>query len=1606
MEIRIEGAGENNLKDADVVIGDGLTAVTGVSGSGKSSLVFDTLHRESRRCFLEAFGTASAGEQLPPARVKSLSGVCPSAALGQNLLNRNPNSTVATASGLHPYLRVLFSAFGQRSCPVCGEILSVLSVPEIETELKRTARSETCSLRAPLVRGAPGSHRTLLKCLSEEFPRRKILTDGVPWNGGPLPPGKNHDIDISLGEIGPATGPDEVEAKVREAFSLGASFIKAVTPQGEIRFSREASCTFCGTYLGPLEPKLFHTPCRKCGGEGCPQCAGTGLHPSAAGVRVLEKTFPRLLSLTASDASELFSEDRFPGAAHPLLTEIRRRLKALLDCGLGYAGLNRSVPTLSRGEAQRLRLSTALLSPLEDMLHILDEPTIGQHPKDIGRFLPVLRDLGGPVLYVEHDAAAVSAADRVIEMGPGAGERGGRVIFNGTPRELWESDTPSGRFFSGRDKPKGLELKPPDTFFRITGGNARNLQDITLDIAEGRFNVICGVSGSGKSTLIEEVLVPTVKEGKPVNCQEYDGTKRKILYADQTPIGRNPRSNPATYTKLADIIRDIFAERTGLPASCFSFNRPDGSCEVCGGMGAMEVKMKFLPSVWVKCEECGGRRFSKEILDFSVALGGGQFDIASFLSLSVEEARRVLQSDEGLTSRNRRKAEKIFSALLGVGLGYIRLDQPSPTLSGGEAQRIKLAKHLGASSLKGTVLVLDEPSTGLHPSDTAKLIGFLKEMRDAGSTVVCIEHNTDFIRTADHLIELGPGAGLEGGRLLFQGPPGKLAELGGTPTADVLNRTVQRWSGQNQSGGKTADAIKITGASANNLKGIDLEFRKGLIHAVTGVSGSGKSSLVRDVLEAEARKRYLETLSVYERQNVSGGRDGQADSVTGLGLALSVGSDRFTFSRRATIGSVTRLSRSAAVLLSRCGTVMCVSCGSGMDRTGESALCGKCGKAATVPEPGYFLPSTYGAACLTCHGVGTLQEPEPEKLIIHPEKTLCGGAMYSPGFFPKGYLCKPGNGGYDTLQALSARYGFDPMETPWNRMSESARHAFLFGDPEPMEVQFRSKSGRSYRRKAAFPGFYGWIGDWDTGGTYTERVVCPECGGAKLRPEYLAVRLDGADARTLDIMPITELKQLLSGISVPEGPPYHADYELKSVLRRLEFLDIAGLGYASLSREASTLSAGETQRIRLAGLLGSGLTGITVLLDEPSRGLHPRETKGLVNCLRGLKDRGNTVIVIEHDPDIIKAVDMCWEFGPGSGSSGGRIIASGPPETVTGRGLTGPEESGTRVYRRPDIWMRIRGARGNNLKIDEQNQPLGRYSGSLGVSGSGKGALRFDTIEKVLNPLTHTTSVPREPLDPEPYNELLGAPADTLVVDQSSLGNTSPAAYLGVDRIIKKHFRDAAEEAGLNPDDVLNPCGVCGGSGTVRTDLGFLPSVREICDVCGGSGFPPETSSIRIKGISLSRCMSMTLDDLASFFGHDRKLRIMLDSAATCGIGYLTARQPGRTLSGGERQRLRIASVLSKRKNRETLFILDEPTVGLHRENARELAAVLDGLAENGNSVIVIEHSMEFLARCDWLIELGPEGGPDGGRIIFQGTPRELAAAETPSSFFMREVLG
>ncbi len=837
--IVVRGAREHNLKVKSLRIPKRqLVVFTGVSGSGKSSLAFDTLYAEGQRRYVEslsAYARQFLGQMEKP-KYDYLGGLSPTIAIEQKSASSNPRSTVGTVTEIYDYLRVLYARAGEQRCHQCGGPVAARSAAEIVDELLDLPPRSKITLLAPMADNRKGEFMDLFTDARKAgFARVRI--DGMVVRLDEvqaLEKQKKHTIEIVVDRV-------EIDPKSRSRLTDSVeSTLK--TTSGDVRvlvdgeklprnYSEKRGCPTCGIGLPELSPQMmsFNSPlgmCTKCHGLGeidfewehekgegwqrrgqkCPLCKGLRLRPESRSVFLAKKSVTDIGQMTVAEAQAHFGDLKLKGAqqqiADEILKEIRSRLGFLLDVGLDYLTLERSSGTLSGGEAQRIRLASQLGSELSGVMYVLDEPSIGLHQRDNQRLIATLqrlRDLGNSVIVVEHDEETVLAADYVFDFGPGAGRHGGEVVAEGTPEEILANpSSPTGRYLSGRESIEiPAQRRKPRGFISVKGARENNLRNIDVAFPLGVFCAVTGVSGAGKSSLINQILYPALAQALnqvEARVGEHDqilGLEQidKVIDIDQNPIGRTPRSNPATYTKAFDQIRDLFcqmpeAKTFGYKAGRFSFNVKGGRCEACEGAGVREVEMHFLANVNVTCEVCRGKRFN----DATLRVQYKGKNIAEILQTPVEEALKLFENVPALRA--------ILQTLDDVGLGYVALGQPATTLSGGEAQRIKLSRELARRQTGKTLYVLDEPTTGLHFADVKRLLAVLQRLVEQGNSVLVIEHNLDVIKVADYLVDLGPEGGARGGEVLAVGTPEEVAKSPRSYTGQFLKKLLR--------GGRTA----------------------------------------------------------------------------------------------------------------------------------------------------------------------------------------------------------------------------------------------------------------------------------------------------------------------------------------------------------------------------------------------------------------------------------------------------------------------------------------------------------------------------------------------------------------------------------------------------------------------------------------------------------------------------------------------------------------------------------------------------------------------------------------------------------------------------------
>jgi excinuclease ABC subunit A len=1839
--IRVRGARQNNLKglDLDLPLGE-FVVVTGVSGSGKSSLAFDTIYAEGQRRYVETFSPYARQflDRMDKPAVDSITGVLPAIAIDQTNPVRTSRSTVGTMTELNDHLKLLYARAASLYCSGCGEPVRrdsaesaaaevcerwagaddaeaprvivgfAIEVPDsvstaeveqllaargyvrilaraagrvevIQDRLRPTRDNHgrlTEALEAALQQGggrafvaryeAPATRlhfSTGLHCAGCDIAYQDPLPNHFSFNS-PLGAcetcrgfGRTMGIDYELvvpdprltlaeGAIKPFQSKSFEEcqrdlARYARRANVAMDVPWRDLPEADRRWVLEGEGDFDqGLWYGVarfftwLETKSYRMHIRVLLSKyrayhECPACGGARLKPESLLWRLHDGPRQRggsgrlpghnvheLVGLSITRIHALFAALAFDGAmdeaTQQLLGEIRTRLAFLNEVGLGYLTLDRQSRTLSGGEVQRINLTTALGTSLVNTLFVLDEPSIGLHPRDIGRLVKVLhrlRDAGNSLLVVEHDPQVMLAADRILDLGPGPGEKGGELVFNGSAKQLLRSrKSLTGRYLRGElsvaaqageangqvprggaGRQRGTDAAAPRSArvgtIEILGASAHNLRDVDVSLPLRQMVCITGVSGSGKSTLMEETCHRALSKlkGKP---SELPGSHRElrgaalidaVVMVDQSPIGKTARSNPASFVGAFAAIRKAFAstpqaQARDYTAGTFSFNSGDGRCPGCGGTGFEHVEMQFLSDVYLRCPDCDGTRYRPEILEICLLPPDGQrpASIADVLAMTVAEALSFFHAEADV--------QRTLQPLVDVGLAYLKLGQPVPTLSGGEAQRLKLAGFLAGSQGNrpsapgGTLFLFDEPTTGLHFQDIATLLAAFRKLLAAGHSLAIIEHNLDVITAADWIIDLGPEGGEGGGEVLVAGDVEAVVACKRSHTGRAIAEyreqlaaardgralyTLADERGDYVAGVTDPGHIEITNAREHNLQGVDITLPRDSFTVITGVSGSGKSTVAFDILFAEGQRRYLESLNAYARQFVQPATRPDVDGVAGIPPTVAIEQRTSRGGRKSTVATMTELWHFLRLLFVRLGTQYCPACEIPIDAQTPAAIEARVMREfrnrevdllapQVIARKGYYTDlakwaAARGHAALRVDGVMTPTQPWPrldrfrehdiELPVARVKVTPANRAALRAGIeqtlaLGQGSLlvaaCNASTRGtlYSSKRACPGCGASFPALDP-RLFSYNSRQGWCpscFGTGLESTDFDAEQSGEEERWQQA-----------DASG------ACHACDGRRLRPEALAVRFADLGIAEFAAMPVAAARDWFEQARLVGREAEVARDVLAELRARLQFLSEVGLSYLSLDRAAPTLSGGEAQRIRLASQLGSNLRGVCYILDEPTIGLHARDNRMLLDTLQALQAKGNTVVVVEHDEDTIRRADHIIDLGPGAGSRGGHVVAQGSlaavlaaESSLTGRMLATPLVHPLMARRRPagrdEPAISISGATLHNLRKVQVQLPLQRLVCVSGVSGSGKSTLVRDILRENLSRQLACKRGRRPPLFGCTGFEGWQGIDRVLEVDQTPIGKTPrscPATYVGFWDEIRRLFAQTPEArlrgwsaSRFSFNTSGGRCEACEGQGMRRIEMSFLPDVRVLCDVCGGSRFDAETRGIVYRERSIADVLRMSVDEAVEFFSAHPRLRHALSLLQDVGLGYLTLGQQSPTLSGGEAQRIKLVTELARgeplaarrtQKPAHTMYVLDEPTIGLHMADVEKLVRVLHRLVDAGNSVVIIEHNLDVIAEADWVLDMGPEGGDGGGRVVARGTPEQLQKRRSHTANALREFL-
>ncbi len=1450
------------------------------------------------------------------------------------------------------------------------------------------------------------------------------------------------------------------------------------------------------------------------------------------GLTLSEKQIRQLPGLTIHDVLRLplnqcanfFNEINLSAtldeAGKLLLGEICSRLNYLLEVGLGYLTLDRQSRTLSGGEVQRINLTTALGTSLVNTLFVLDEPSIGLHPRDINRLVKVLhrlRDAGNTLLVVEHDPQLILAADRILDIGPGPGKHGGEICFYGTAKQLLrDKKSLTAKYLSG-EKSVCFDMdsqpdkqKNKNRVIQIVAASEHNLKSVDVSIPLQILVCISGVSGSGKSTLMRDVLYPGLCKLKgravetPGDCKKIIGHQLidDVVLVDQSPIGKTTRSIPATYVGAFDAIRKLFVaqplakERNYTPGT-FSFNSGNGRCPGCSGNGFEMVEMQFLSDVYIRCPDCDGKRYRDEILQIKLLgeITENKTSKNNLLAKSISEVLQMTVAEALVFFKNEAEVKAALQPLLDVGLHYVQLGQAVPTLSGGEAQRLKLAGHLAKQQLAerkksknkkvkklGTLFLFDEPTTGLHFDDIATLMKAFRQLTDAGHSLLVIEHNLDVIRNADWLIEIGPEGGEKGGELIAEGRTQDLSANNNSHTAIALRDYEKNFKSSKKilvhnslavtkPASNKNPSIEIHHAREHNLKNVDVSIPLNKFSVISGVSGSGKSTLAFDIIFGEGQRRYLESLNAYARQFVQPASRPDVDAIHGIPPTVAIEQRTSRGGRKSTVATLTEIYHFLRLLYVKLGTQFCPDCDVAIEPQSLDAILAAVQKKyagcdvillapLVVARKGIYNELAKWAAKksyshLRVDGKYIATDPWPE-LARYKEHNI----ELPVGGIQSGKIKVAANKDRELKillqQALDIGNGVVIVE-PQKTASKKIKMESLFSteracpscgkgfdELDPRLFSYNSKHGwcgSCFGTGEVISGFDNeqsgeedaWLDDNDE----SIATECKACNGQRLNPTALAVRFRKQSIAQLAAMSVDESDKWFSQLKLKSDEKIISRDLLIEMRGRLTFLQRVGLNYLSLDRSAPTLSGGEAQRIRLASQLGSNVQGVCYILDEPTIGLHTRDNHRLISTLRQIQQQGNTVLVVEHDEDTIREADYVIDMGPGAGVEGGEVVAVGTlkqlmknKKSLTGQFITKPLRHPMPELRNMETrqqWpaeaIKIIGAHKNNLAKINLQIPLRKLVCVSGVSGSGKSTLVRSVLHANLKTQINnqrSKSGRAKKIRWQGCQSIEGWQVikRILEVDQTPIGKTPrscPATYIGIWDSIRKLFSDTVDARlkGYKPGRFSfnagdGRCAVCGGHGMRKIEMNFLPDVRVECEECHGLRFNDETLTIKFKGKNIGEVLAMNVKTAAEYFSAIPSVHHALQLLQDVGLGYLTLGQQSPTLSGGEAQRIKLVAELAKSKQaiskqttskqtetnhkiqQHNLYILDEPTVGLHMADVEKLLRVLHRLVDAGNSVIVIEHNLDVIAEADWVIDIGPEGGKQGGKVVAQGKPETI----------------
>lgn len=1607
--IELKGVKQNNLKNVSLKLPrNKFIVITGVSGSGKSSLAFEVINNEGRRkYFINLSGHARKYlNKLEKPDADSINGLTPTIAVSQSQSNYSPRSTVGTISEIYDYLRLLYARLGEsenKSLEISRSLFSFNS-PEgacphcnglgledkIDANLLIEDENKSIRERAFKITNPQGYiiySQVTIDALEQVCQAHGFSVD-IPWkdlndeqkdivlNGSKIiiiPYGK-HTLESRMKWSGITAKPRE-EGYYKGILPVMNDILKRDRNPNILRFAKTVRCT---------------------------QCQGKRLSEQSLSVKIADFSIDDLATQSLNELSNSLSKLKISSnqkeVAEQIIQPIQKRIALLKELGLGYLSCSRTANTLSGGEIQRLRLAKQIASGLRNITFVFDEPSAGVHPIVNNQIILKLKELvsnGNTVITVEHDEATMLQADWIIEIGPQAGFLGGEIMFSGTKQDFLKSKHKS-LTLDYLQKRKTIEIPfladKKTAEFSIKNAEINNLKNISAHFKYNRMNVITGVSGAGKSSLLFQTLIPLANNtyhnqihaiGQP---QLENFSFSRVLHVDQSAIGKTARSTPATYTKIFDSIRKLYAKlpeskEKKYTQSTFSYNTKGGRCEKCEGAGKIETGMHFLGNIEKTCDHCHGKRYTEGLNKIKYK----EKSIADILDLSFNQASAFFIDEPSV--------QKQLRVVKDIGLGYLKLGQSSNSLSGGEAQRIRLATELIKGNTKNSLYIFNEPSSGLHFHDIQILLNLFAQLLQQGHTLLVIEHNLDIVRNAHHIVDLGPEGGEKGGGVVFSGTYNDLENCKKSLTSKSI-RQVPELDKPAPTTINLNSPIKLSGVRTNNLKGINIEIPVRKITAIIGKSGSGKSSLAFDTLFSESQNRFTESFPNYVRQFSSHYSQAKFDSVSGLTPVIGLRQKNQIQDARSTLGTFTELYDLYRLLYSRFGEIA-----EKQSREKYSAS--------------HFSFNQAEGSCENCSGVGTILTSNAQLFLDKTDKSLLDGAFINHKSIQ--FYADP-NGQYlATLKEVGKRFNIDYSQA-FDLLDQSDIDKAFFGTgDEVYEVEWKFKRKNNtgtHNFKGKWQGFVALIldeyyrkkanGKGDDILPFLTEEKCVSCHGQRLNPQVLEVKFQGLNIAELSDLSIQETWNLFNSIYQKIDTPEfkHLDNQLtENILQKLSALNQMGLGYLQMSRKTHTLSGGEYQRTLIGIQLNGNLSGITYILDEPGTGLHPTDFPIITRAIQRLKKLGNTIVLTDHNPDIIQSADHLIELGPDSGINGGEIVYSGKPEShpdVFNKSKLRFKQAVTSKHNA----IIIKQAKANNLKNIDVQFKTNQLNVVCGVSGSGKTTLVKEVFlaSHKANQATNCKSI--SGLNPE--NKMHWVSSRKGFSGQSIIAN-----YLSLYDEIRKIFakQEQAKEQKLKAGDFSfqskgGQCPVCKGQGEIRVKLDFINDVSTICESCNGRRFISKVLSIEHEGLPIDKVLNLSVSEALNFFSENTVLKQKLEFIQKIGLSYLRLNQQLKQLSGGEFQRTKIVREILTTDIQNGIFLFDEPSKGLHKNDLDFLFELFQTLLNQNCTLIVIEHNPLIIDKAHHIIELGEGAGELGGDLIFQGDFKNLI--ENPQSITAR----